>query len=1254
MIISLITLFILMASHTPAGAYTAEDFSWFPPSLLKSTIPSVTIVLDNSASMLGRAHDGPFIPGNTYAGFFDPQTYYTYRPDRHVAAFVPDNATGSWNGNFLNWAVATRLDIARKALTGGKFDSLSGCFEAIGPDLATQQLVYDDFIPVADTAGRTRFMTPYHETLVISSLPGQGSITVHTDGAKRQDLKLFLRITGTAGTGVLQYFRGKTRMAMFVFNGENGGRLLCPMGDAPENIQAIIDAVNTIETVPDAPLAEALHSVYGYLRQDDSIDETNGPRYAPGSHSYMPGIESDPYRTPSSEQTAPCTRQSVILITAGQSSKDRGIPPCLLGLAPRIRPDSEYELGNEGSAYLIDIAYAGHTSDLRPEAGMPGEQNWNVFTVAITDHENALLMDTARFGNFRDINGNHQPDLKEEYDLDADGFPDGYMQTEAGQGLGSALIRAFQLAIAPAASGSAFGSASEILAIQKKEKPDIIFQAISFPPSERASAPPPWSGQVHAYFVDAHGNLREDTDADGRMNPRKDRIIGMEGETMRAYADLNGDGAIDEYDPSPTKLDTVLDIRFPWSTSSWLNHLDDSEAGRQRNDYALAERARYIFTFADENGNMLPDPGEIQPFALPELPRQLGSPVQFYNYLTLYESRSGDLGLDLSRPVQRSIDSLRRTDPEGFRHFLATSAKRQVDFIRGVEVGNATICNIPDITRSRRYAGETWRLGDIANSAPVLVSRPAENYHLLYGDKSYESFVKKFQHRRRVVYVGANDGMLHAFNAGFGDGASFETRRGDVTPFPLGAELWAYIPFNLLPHLKWLMRPDYGERLHAAYMDLRPSVFDARIFFASDGITPSDNATHPDGWGTILVAGMRLGGARIVADIDKSDGDCRNTQLDRTLTSALVIMDITDPEHPPRLIAEIALPKQGFTTSRPAVMAMSGPDAARPEDNRWNLVFGSGPATLDGTADRTLLEDVTSEQPGRIFILDLNALISEHRVKTVTAESGNQGPFAVVEANSFLSAPVAVDLDIGTEVAPGTFKTDAVYFGTVAGTHAEPGGRIWRLGSDNIDPNRWHLSTLFKADQPISAAPTPSVDREGCLWLHFGTGRLFDNRDRTNAATLAFFGIRDKTFCGTPLPSTANASTLLNGGIGWRKDFLNAGERVLEQALVCGGRVIFVSSTHGASACDPQVTWRLWNLDATTGADLPVSASPGAIADPDAGQTQETSIAPRATPEEPNSFRAFFQAGQGIPTQGDATAPEQRRSRLVFWRTNSR
>src|SRR5204863_2684291 len=181
--------------------------------------------------------------------------------------------------------------------------------------------------------------------------------------------------------------------------------------------------------------------------------------------------------------------------------------------------------------------------------------------------------------------------------------------------------------------------------------------------------------------------------------------------------------------------------------------------------------------------------------------------------------------------------------------------------------------------------------------------------------------------------VGANDGMLHAFNGGFfsnddrqidGTGPIVQARftstpkklgtsndcaalpcDGSVTTYsfrsdapPLGAELWSFIPQDLLPQLRWLTATDYS---HVYYVDLTPKVTDVRIF------TP--DADHPGGWGTILIGGFRFGGSCGACSagtggrplsVTANFGSGSNTT--RTFYTAYFVLDITNPDADPKLL----------------------------------------------------------------------------------------------------------------------------------------------------------------------------------------------------------------------------------------------------------------------------------------------------------------------------------------------------------------
>lgn len=1276
---ALVCVFMLTVSC--ASAYQAADFHWLPPIVTMEEKPSVTFVLDTSESMLQRAYSGPFNATRQYFGYFDPGSYYVYNAATDNAHFSPDNATGQWSGNFLNWAAMLRIDVARKLLSGGKFTANNNCYEMeLGH--GTDGFEYDDTTPLRDHRGRIAHMTPLRGLVTCRLADGENAMIVSGEDFERQYV---LRVKGEAESGLLQAIGKKARIALFTL--EEGGYNRHPMSDDEVELERIVSTVNSVRPEGEAPLAATVYAVHEYLGQGDGQEPQTG----------------DPFYFPSRGQTVPCSRQSVILVSAGESSGDHGVPGRFKDLATIKRPETEYSLHPSGSTYLIDMAYFGHITDLRPEDGMEGTQNADFYAVSVNDGPSNLLLDAARHGKFRDMNGNNLPDMQAEFDPDGDGLPDNYFTVQAEQRLEQDVTRTLLLDAPKIASGTA----TTVIPLSRTGE-GAAYQALFFPPRRTGNLAPPWSGQVHAFLLDAKGNLREDTNANQRLDLTADRVVEFAEGEIYTHVDADGNGIIEEEEKNATSLNSIADVRFLWSTSAWLNSLNDQQAITQRSSYETSDPNRYIMTFVDKNQDMVASASneEIQHFALPANPADstLNSPDFYYNFLTLFESDSGTLGLDLADPVQSAINALREDNASALSNLQSTLAKRQVDFIRGAEVGNATIEGIVDSTRSRMHGGAPWRLGDIVFSAPTVAGQPSENYHLIYNDATYEAFVKRYSGRRQVVYVGANDGMLHAFNGGFWNPGThaFDEARGTLTQFPLGMELWAYVPYNLLPHLKWLMHPDYGEKLHVAYMDQTPQIFDARIFFMSDGVTSIDEDTYPGGWGTVLVAGMRLGGAVMEADIDKSDGNGLNASMDRTVTSAYVIMDVTNPESPPNVLAEISMPGQGFTTCVPTVMPMSRSGADSPASSTWYMVFGSGPADGSGRASRSKLMHETSDQPGKLFVLNLSALFTEKAVKTVdsTGLATSQGEaFAFTEEGSFISDPVNVDLDVGSKNGSGKFSTDLVYFGTVAGSSTSATGKVYRLRTGNGHPEGWETSILADVGEPVSAAPAVAVDEKDRLWIYFGTGRLLNRDDVAQAVPLGIYGVMEPEAGGTknwnavPMQQLFDSSKIavtrgscgeekyapdcvgiiqmdensnstkdwawLTGSLeqasGWKYSFTDAGERVLSQAAVLGGAVIFTSFTPDQNACSADGISRLWTLYYKTG--TPYFWPSLRHASENFPSSIELGRGPAASPSlhhgQERTITTFTQSRTGEITNIDIESPLPFKSGSLFWRKNS-
>jgi hypothetical protein len=114
-------------------------------------------------------------------------------------------------------------------------------------------------------------------------------------------------------------------------------------------------------------------------------------------------------------------------------------------------------------------------------------------------------------------------------------------------------------------------------------------------------------------------------------------------------------------------------------------------------------------------------------------------------------------------------------------------------------------------------------LGAVIGSTPAVLDPPSLDPP---PDPDYPAFVTAHANRRTLVFIGANDGMLHAFDA------------------RTGLEVWAYVPFNLLPKLKALAD---GQAVgsFAYFVDSSPKVADVKV---------------GDAWRTYLVTGQGPGG----------------------------------------------------------------------------------------------------------------------------------------------------------------------------------------------------------------------------------------------------------------------------------------------------------------------------------------------------------------------------------------------------------
>jgi type IV pilus assembly protein PilY1 len=620
--------------------------------------------------------------------------------------------------------------------------------------------------------------------------------------------------------------------------------------------------INDMECDTWTPLAESYLEILHYFSQAP-------PYYYNGDYSRNPGGLHDPYYDKNVKAMVPCRKSFVLMITDGESTMDQYVPDSD-GDLPNATSLRDYDndsndpgsYPSNGTDYLDDISLYGHTNDLRPDPGsgwgnreLADDQSIECFVIyAFGQSGSQLLMDAAKNGGFEDRNGNKIPDLQKEWDDNGDGIPDNYYEAHNGNELEEAIMNALMEIL------SRISSSSGIELVTAGTKSGGVTAQSQFYPRRvfEGGEILTWIGTCQSLWVDQFGWLREDTENDAILHLQNDYVVTMEyndnldNVMLTRLHDVNGTGDETQFDTVETV--PVEDMLPIWDGGKWLwNHSPDE---------------RTIITFIDDNKDGMVDPSEINDFI--------------------------PTNASVLRPHLRMA-----TD---------NKAEKLIHYIRGTDFA---------AWRTRTVNNQVWKLGDVINAGAVAVQGAIERYDFIYGDYTYTDYFNQCKDRRIALYVGANDGMLHCFNSG----KAVQLLEDVVQPmklepagYDLGKELWAYIPYNLLPHLKWLKDPGY---CHVYYVDLKPYVTDAQIF--------TSDAVHPHGWGTILIGGMRLGGRKIKTEVD-------------TCLSAYFALDITDPLNPVPLW-EFKANDLDLTFCYTSVVKI---------DDSWYLVLGSGPKTCSG------------------------------------------------------------------------------------------------------------------------------------------------------------------------------------------------------------------------------------------------------------------------------------------------------------------
>lgn len=158
--------------------------------------------------------------------------------------------------------------------------------------------------------------------------------------------------------------------------------------------------------------------------------------------------------------------------------------------------------------------------------------------------------------------------------------------------------------------------------------------------------------------------------------------------------------------------------------------------------------------------------------------------------------------------------------------------------------------------------GRSWKLGDIYHGGAAIVGRPPYAYRT----RGYDQFKKALRDRPDMIYVGANDGMIHAFHASPDLLASGSPRWERA-----GEEAWAYLPVNMSARAASAILEGYEEEPRFFSQDLSCRVDDVLAVDNIDEEGELDCGEDPlCGWRTVLLCGQGWGGSWLVA-LDVSD-----------------------------------------------------------------------------------------------------------------------------------------------------------------------------------------------------------------------------------------------------------------------------------------------------------------------------------------------------------------------------------------------
>ena len=431
-----------------------------------------------------------------------------------------------------------------------------------------------------------------------------------------------------------------------------------------------------------------------------------------------------------------------------------------------------------------------------------------------------------------------------------------------------------------------------------------------------------------------------------------------------------------------------------------------------------------------------------------------------------------------------------------------------------------------------RVRNNSFKLGDIVHSAPVFVGAPPFLYPDNLETAPYSLYRINNQTRTPIVYVGANDGMLHGFDADTGE------------------EKLAYVPARLYGSLSQLTAPAYAHRYYV------------------DGSPTAGDAFYNAAWHTVLVGSLRAGGQGIFA-LDVTDP----TTFSEANADSLFMWEFSDATD-----ADL-----GYTFGEATIAKM--------QNGRWAAIFGNGynNTEADGNASSTgnaVLYIVDIETGALIKKIDTQR--GKAQSADGTTPNGLSSPAVVdVDSDSVADLIYAGDLqgnlwkfDVQStnptnwDVAAAAGPTPQPLFtATDAGGTPQPIIVRPEAGHhpDGLNGFMVYFGTgKYMETGDNSTTPPQQVQTFYGIWDQKGVST--GNHTQVNKADLQTQTIGTATYSGqtvrtvsdNPITSWGSAA---GSFMGWQVDMPLTAEKIVADPVLRTGRIIFPTLVPNDSPC---------------------------------------------------------------------------------------